>query len=213
MIQEIENWLESISRKTIDHDEVSKKFNLLYLGDGIHRHVFKESGKREVIKLCHTQHNRSEYMFWQAVKDSSWSNLFAPCKSISKNAKVLTQQFIYRRIPARYDQDTSQWDSIRNELESLFGFLKRIVKNKSLILDLHSDNVRITRSHELKIIDYSTFLWPIPMFADCDHEAIIAQTKELLRKFQRPIKFYMNQENKIILNLPNKIVKCEAIHG
>lgn len=216
MIQDIEDWLKE--NKNAPIDELSKKFNLKYLGSGIHRDTYKKKGSREVIKVGINRHNLSEYSFWKALKGTEWQPLFAACHEISKDFKVMTQEYVYRTIPARYDtlidsNSPSNWDDIRDELESIFQFIKRLVKNKTVIFDLHSDNIRITRTGDLKIIDYSTFLHPLPMFSDYNAEAMIKAANKLLRKFQRPIKFYMNQENKIILNLPNKIVKCEAIYG
>lgn len=144
------------------HKFLVNKLNLKYIGEGINRVVYKEKGSRAVFKICpfssDRPHNIAEYVLYQGLKGHPLSKILCPTLEISRWGKVTKQTYMSRRVP--YDSYSTLQPLEGLVLES-FEFLRKLPNGskKTMILDMHPDNLRMTSDYDIKLIDYSPLLF------------------------------------------------------
>ena len=114
---------------------------------------------------------------------------------------VLEQEYCAKKMP---DVETHSFRDITAAIEGCLQFISRVSGENRLCFDFHYDNIKINSKHEAKIIDYSPLLWPMPMERNFSLAACISKLKYHARRYNRDIKFFLNQERKLILDFKDR---------
>ena len=189
-------------------NDLTNEFGLGYVGCGISRWVYKKKGTRKVYKITNQVcHNISEYAFYHGLQGTALQSIFAKCFSISKNGMVLEQEYCPKNLP---DITLDSWLKITFALGDCLNFLTEVSKENKICYDFHTDNVRINSKHEAKIIDYSPLLWPMPLEHNFRLSRCISKLKSKAKKYDREIKFFLNQQRKVVLDIGSDIYVSES---
>jgi hypothetical protein len=190
-------------------NDLTNEFGLGYVGCGISRWVYKSKGTRKVYKITNqVAHNISEYAFYHGLKGTALQAIFAKCFSISKNGMVLEQEYCPKKLPKT---TTESWFNIDHALRDCLNFLTQVSREKRICYDFHTENVRMNSNYEAKIIDYSPLLWPMPLEHNFHLSRCISKLNSKAKKNDRKIKFFMNQQRKVVLDTGKEIYVSE--HG
>lgn len=210
MLETLAKWIEkrgiNVSNGGFGND-LTNKFGLGYVGSGISRWVYKKKGTRKVYKITNQVcHNISEYAFYHGLQGTALQSIFARCFSLSENGMVLEQEYCPKSLP---DITSESWFKIDHALRDCLNFLTEVSKEKIICYDFHTDNIRINSKYEAKIIDYSPLLWPMPLEHNFRLSRCISKLKSKAKKYDRAIKFFMNQHKKLILDTGSDIYVSE----
>lgn len=190
------------------HKFLVKKLNLRYIGEGINRVVYKEKGSRTVFKISmfssDRPHNKAEYVLYQGLKNHPLSNILCPTISISRLGTVSQQTFMSRRVP--YDSYSTLQPLEKLVLES-FEFIRKLPygSKKTMILDMHPDNLRMTSDYDIKLVDYSPLLFINALGDHFNMEATIDKIQRMKIKGE-PIVLYLDAQGGVAGRNQRKVV-------
>lgn len=209
--QDIEDALKGVKGSdslTSIKDVLTKNLGLSRVGEGINRIVYKVPKSRSVFKICpYTEdqpHNIAEYTLYQGLEGDPLQNILCPILDISRNGRVLQQKSMPLTVP--YDSHKTLQPLEKLVLES-FQFIRRLPYSSSreLILDMHPDNIMMTRNYDLKIVDYSTLLYVNAMNSKFNRVETIDKIRNM-RKRGAPIVLYLDAKGGLAGRTQEKVV-------
>lgn len=182
-----------------------------FVGEGCTRVVVRERNKRCVYKISvgrDVSSNKAEYTLFKGLQDHPLQELFCPCTYITPCGTVLVQEYMPIKMPS-YTYHNMQ--PVEKFILESFKFLEKVAGEKGIILDMHPDNLRLTRDYDIKMIDYATALSPLCSVKTFD-------MGECIKKIQRmrkgsPVVMYIDSMKGFAARGEHKVVTMYQGYG
>jgi hypothetical protein len=212
--------IEDISLATIQHlnsgkalkdpfdANILQKFGLSIVGGGVTRTVYRQKYSRRVFKVGDFYANRYEFCLWEIFKPTQLGLHLAKCLNISADGGILEQEYVSQDIPGEDSVSLADWGEFQNDIEeNVFDFSDEVA-----ITDLHPSNLKLTPKGDVKIVDYSACI-PQKFFSKKFNYLNFIKTNRKLANCVNPsLKFFVNAENEIVVNLDGYFNKLKLIY-
>ncbi len=128
-----------------------------YLGSGISRRAYYDKRSKKVFKVGDAGCNTAEWNFYRSLPAKA-RKLFAKPTQISKCGRVLEMEYVDIIIEniEGYRDDDYDWENPLDHPAITKAMAKlRKLGIEDIVYDIHNGNVGITKSRQVKIVDYA----------------------------------------------------------